>query len=110
MKTQPRKWAAEIHAWAYGKYIQCKYVGPQRDGGDIWRDCSQDIFWDDEDYEYRVKPEPGYPVSRMSDVELCQASECATTLSIYNQYRNVANAAIKQAVIDGQVVLPKDTK
>lgn len=46
------KWHKEIKAWANGHEIQFLYAG-------VWHECCTPI-WEDEKYEFRVKPKSRY--------------------------------------------------
>ena len=95
---QPHKHAVLIKAWADGAKIECK------DGGSgEWVDCYGPAWT--EYGEYRIKPDPVYPVTRMSGDEL---------YLMYMHDKNkgsesvvvVVNAAIRRAIEDGDVILP----
>ena len=53
---KPHKWAKEIKAWADGAEIEFKSDIDNLD----WVFCT-DPDWGNEDYEYRIKPQPKEP-------------------------------------------------
>jgi len=54
MNFAPHRWAKEIKAWTNGRPIQIRnpsFSNP------VWTDCNPNIIrWEDEDYEFRIKP------------------------------------------------------
>lgn len=97
---KPHKHAEIIKAWADGKEIEFRAsdkfdFSPVRNPNPGWN----------YDYEYRIKPEPKYPETRMSHDEL--ASLCEERAAFMESVRYVANAAIRRAIQDGDVVLPE---
>jgi len=99
---EPHKWAEVIKAAADGKDVQRRHQGGwETQAGEYalanwpWMN-SQD---------HRIKPEPVYPVTRMSGDELYlmylhdknKGSESVVV---------VVNAAIRRAIEDGDVILP----
>ena len=54
---------------------------------------------------YRIKTEPEYPVTRLTNDEFCEVY--APEKTHYRGFVAIANAAIKQAILDGDVILPE---
>jgi hypothetical protein len=98
---QPRAHHDIIIAWANGEQIQYR-----KDAGMAWTDCADPAFV--ADYEYRVKPAREYPQSDMSNGQLHAAFMEGTghACPSWNSAgcRAVANAALKDAIDQGQVV------
>jgi len=53
---KPHKWAKEIHAWANGAIIESKHT----ETGE-WITLDQPYWYEDNEYEYRIKPQPKEP-------------------------------------------------
>lgn len=53
--NKPHKWAKEIIAWANGAKIEWK------NHNNDWKPKLHDHWYDDGDYEYRIKPQPKKP-------------------------------------------------
>lgn len=91
---KPHKHAEVIKAWADGARIE--YFDDQ------WFECFDSPAWNI-DTQYRVKPEPAYPETRMtsanlSDIYYNGGSLCDVCVA-------VANAAIRHAIDCGQVAI-----
>lgn len=100
---KPHKHAEVIKAAAEGKTIQYR-----DDPISLWKDYTPDnafrfLGWYGEG-EYRIKPEPVYPVTRMTTQEIKEIYDPADTVS--GGCLDVANAAIRRAIQDGDVILP----
>lgn len=109
--NKPHKWADVIKAAADGKEVQW-YSDDKADwvtkpGHDAiaywyWSGCQ----------EYRIKPEPEYPKTRMEYEDLKEHYYVfGSTTGVLSSWhsdaaRNLANAAIRRAIQDGDVVLP----
>lgn len=99
---KPHIHAEVIKAWADGKEIQYSHVHT-RGWVDLKDLCPQ---WFEE-IKYRIKPEPKYPETRMDGADLHE---------IYMKDQGppwesmlvVANAAIRRAIEDGDVILPEN--
>ena len=89
-----------VQALADGKIIQYEMqIG--------WIDIgiTKSIYFNDAPEKYRGKPEPEYPVTRLTKDELCEIYAPEETQ--YRGFVALANAAIKQAILDGDVILPE---
>lgn len=60
----------------------------------------------EEHHEYRIKPEPKYPVTRIGDHELAEIFISTPTPAQLDVIRNGVNIAIRRAIQDGDVILP----
>ena len=84
-----------VKALADGKTIQkIDAFNRYEDKDEIEFTCAHD--------EYRIKPELEYPVTSFKDNQL----EDIYTYNL-DGFRAIANLAIKQAIIDGDVILPE---
>lgn len=92
------KWAEVIKAKADGKVVQ--YQGFD----EKWYQMDDDDFDFTSQSKYRIKPEPVYPKTRMSDHELSVAYHGMNEPGI--GFRILANVAIRRAIEDGDVILP----
>lgn len=96
------KHAAAIHAFADGHAIQWRKLGTAE-----WHDfiSGQSPTWQD-DCEYQVKPDvPEYPVSSMSDVQLCDAFEPRPDVMWNSKAcRNLADTALRVEFEKGNIV------
>lgn len=61
-------------------------------------------------YEYRIKPEPEYPVTRITGEELERIYLYTGAGNGYKDFIALANAAIKRAIQDGDVVIAEKKK
>ena len=86
-----------VQALADGKNIQ--FITNGR-----WRRMGEIMFGEDASL-YRVEPEPEYPVTRLTKDELEYYYE--STFGFFEALRYISNAAIKQAILDGDVILPE---
>lgn len=103
--NKPHKWAEVIKAKADGKVVQVK-VGIHA-GNIIWQVMDDDDFFFHLNNEYRIKPEPVYPVTRMTAGELRAIFDADTSASPFDEsWIAIANATIRRAIQDGDVVLP----
>lgn len=94
--NQPHKHAEVIKAWADGADIE--FSGD----GSTWVKV-ENPRWD-LDCEYRVKPEPEYPKTSLSGDELFSI-HAYTNDTAKQAFVRVANHVIKQAIIDGDVII-----
>lgn len=105
---KPHKHAEVIKAWADGASIECF----DKDDGD-WAGLATPFFWS-EYYEYRIKPaEPEkaakeYPVTNYKGFELYDIYLLANEKYYKDDLLSVANAAIRRAIDDGQVVIASE--
>lgn len=99
--NKPHKHAEVIKAWADGKLVQVRH-----DGVD-WIDCNKEGIYFSESSEFRIKPEPKYPETRMTVKELDDIYESNHGINWPERFTNIANAAIRRAIQDGDVVLPE---
>ena len=54
---KPHKWAKEIKAWADGAEIEWRYSDT-----DFWMlNCNNHPVWHNDEYEFRIKPQPKEP-------------------------------------------------
>ena len=105
---KPHKWADVIKAAADGETVQYR-----ESTGSEWREHSgSDAFamlsWSGAG-EYRIKPEPAFPETRMTDAELVSKYFNGGPVSNTEEYlawRRIANTAIRRAIQDGDVILP----
>lgn len=100
---QPHKWQKEIIAWANGETIQYRFLGED------WHDSTCPPAWEDKgEFEYRVKPEVLYPKTKLASSELSEIyfKRIRGGAVAADGLRDVANAAIRRAVMVGQVKLP----
>jgi len=76
-------------------------------GRDNWFTVNGAPYFE-ESNEYRIKPEPVYPVTRMSDNEIEDAIRAGMEYQYVstNVATTIANAAIRRAIQDGDVILP----
>lgn len=96
MKT-PHKHAEFIKAKADGKDIQERLIGTQN-----WLDMLE-FDWDFPlNCEYRIKPEREWPVTSLSGDKLEDIWYEDATLGVKPSLILVANAAIKQYIIDSE--------
>lgn len=100
---KPHKHAEIIKAWAEGKTIQTFWNGK-------WNDCNQETYQFSEmaPEVIRIKPEPAapvYPKSNLSGEEMHTIINEAAG-GLFNEFTAIANAAIRRAIDDGQVVVP----
>lgn len=102
----PEKHRATAHAYVDGATIQARQ-GCQKDESD-WVDLPGYPTWA-EDMEYRVKPEREYPTTYVNTIEFVELYE--RTLNAggaaggrHRAAAAVANAAIRHAIDDQQVV------
>lgn len=68
----------------------------------IWARMENMGFTEDPSY-YRIEKEPEYPVTKLWCHQLANIFHCADCTE--EGYMAIANAAIKQAIIDGDVIL-----
>jgi len=94
--NKPHKHHDQIVAWASGAEIECR-GNPTRP----WVDCTYNPLWN-EGIEYRVKPKPEYPKTKMNDHELISAWENGPSGL---KLTAVANAVIARAIEDEQVII-----
>ena len=59
-----------------------------------------------EDHQYRIKPEVQYPCTRMTEKELRVLYDRNCGNSVHLMTSDIANAAIRRAIEDGDVILP----
>ena len=90
-----------IQALADGKIIQY-----QSQMGWIDIDMNKSIYFNDEPFRYRVKPETEYPLTSLTGKELYLIFGNEDTQ--LNVCIAIANAAIKKAILDGDVILPEN--
>lgn len=97
------KHAAIIKAWAED---QTKAIQYRRSDSDEWLGASSPNW--DEKLQYRIKPECVYPETQMTDLDLNRAANSNQEYAQRWSYeaRLVANAAIRHAVDNKQVMLP----
>ena len=91
-----------VHALADGKKIQISV-------DEEWQSVENYSF----NYDvtrYRIEPEPEYPVTSLTkeDINLIYRNSVAESMETI--YCRIANAAIKQAILDGDVILPESKK
>ncbi len=55
------KWAKEIIAWANGAEIECICISDDYDNPTHWKQVIKFPEWDDENMEFRIKPQPKEP-------------------------------------------------
>lgn len=110
--AKPHKHAEVIKQWADNPslHIECRRTADYE-----WRKVGSPVWH--EDAEYRVKPEKVYPVTQMSEAQLCSAvptmhrinpapSDCEQF--ILDGFRSLANAALRHAIEAGQVTSMAD--
>jgi hypothetical protein len=90
-----------ICAWAAGEQIQ-RY----NPNGSIWMDMGYSPSWA-RDATYRIKPEREYPKTSLSDYELERLvleARDSNRFPVGHVYivREIANAAIKQYILDSE--------
>lgn len=95
--TTVHKWANEIKAWADGATVQVYCCSRWQ----LWTDVHDGLCpdWGNDNYCFRIKPEPQYPVTSYSEEDL---------ISVFSRYSvegkgnltSIANAAIKRYIID----------
>lgn len=108
--NQPHEFAEVIKAWADGKEIECN---TSLNDADKWLPYDGKSGFMTEShgitFKYRIKPEPKYPETRMTKAEFLKASsegvESGNPDTIEAAYQYVANAAIRRAIQDGDVVI-----
>lgn len=93
----PHKHAEVIKAWANGEDVQYHENG-------IWKDAVTPFWEKDDDTEWRIKPEPEYPETRMTDGEI-RKIYFEHVGDANASYRAVANAVIRRAIQDGDVAI-----
>lgn len=98
--NQPHIHKDLIIAWANGAVIQRK---DDIDGA--WKDCAVPVW--NPDNEYRIKPEPEYPKTSLDGNYLFMTYQ-DTDDTADNALVRVANAVIKQAILDGDVIINPD--
>lgn len=105
-KMKPHKHSEVIKAWADGKSIEYMSESEKQ-----WLDATDTPGWY-ENVQYRIKPEPDYPKTKMAYDELKEAyfvfgSKNFGLTSWHSEAaENLANAAIRRATQDGDVILP----
>jgi hypothetical protein len=97
---KPHKLAEFIIAKANGEVVQ-RFAGVA-DGKAFFKDMEDDDWNFPLHGTFRIKPEPKSPETRMTNEELDAVSDSAALFS----KRTIANAAIRRAIQDGDVVLP----
>lgn len=109
MTTTPHKHAALIKKWADDPSIKIECLHPEV-GGVRWLPVDNPTW--KTNLEYRIKPERVYPTTSLSGVALWNAylapngGSASDMTEFYNQepqaklMKSVANAAIKQYIID----------
>jgi hypothetical protein len=55
------KWHKEIKAWADGAEIECICISDDYDNPTHWKNVIKFPEWDDENMEFRIKPQPKEP-------------------------------------------------
>jgi hypothetical protein len=55
------KWHKEIKAWADGAEIECICISDDYDNPTHWKQVIKFLEWDDENMEFRIKPQPKEP-------------------------------------------------
>lgn len=99
---QPHKHVEVIKAWADGAEIEWREVG------DSWRPARTPPFLDQ--IEYRIKPEPPakvYPQTRMTQSDYNAA---INTFAHVGTCTSIANAALRHAIDNNQVITVADHK
>ena len=86
-----------VQALADGKNIERDLLG-------LWVSCEDFLFTESPNC-YRVKPEPEYPMTRFTIDELHTIFDSYSAGC--NEFLTLANAAIRQAILDGDVILPE---
>jgi len=97
---KPHVHAEFICAKANGAVVQEKMNDQE-----IFFDMGEDDFDFVDNYEYRIKPEPVFPVTRMTQQQIKKAFH-ASAGETEKGWRGIANAAIRRAIEDGDVILP----
>ena len=108
---KPHKWAEVIKTAADGKDVQSRvdnnYPWNTHSGFEAIRGCAWEEY-----HEYRIKPEPVYPVTRITPEEAYEMLKvCVEKVGRIEWTRAddlvlFANAAIRRAIEDGDVILP----
>lgn len=104
---KPHRWEKEIKAWAEGEIIQQmiysrssnqlgEFKSYEIEIGLYWNDCIGMPKFNDSRIKFRIKPGVVYPETTMNGDQIDQAFR-------FQGCKGIANAAIKQAIIDGQV-------
>ncbi len=106
---KPHKHAELIKAWADGMQIQKEHIDYDADENDFgntyWSDDNNPSW--DEAANFRIKPtepEKVYPVTNYTGKELWELYMDHTGTE-YKSFSKVANASIRRAIDDGQVVI-----
>jgi hypothetical protein len=102
LKVVPHRWAKEMHAFADGHEIEQKYVAQLAES--IWTPSPSPNFCNSS-FHFRIKPEPVYPVSRMTVGEMCEAAGIMFS-SFHPGLAVLCQTAIRRAIEDGDVKLP----
>lgn len=111
--SKPHKHAEFICAKANGAEIQERIAGSSN-----WLNMLSGDWEFSPNCEYRIKPEPKYPKTRMTGNELLEllrekSSVFGGFIGIENYPAlavELANAAIRRAIEDGDVILPEVNK
>lgn len=99
---KPHKHAEVIEAWAKGQPCQYRFIQNE------WVDLDQNCADFGRDGEYRIKPaEPDkvYPETNLDAGDFCNLGFGGM---ISTESKKLANAAIRRAIDDGQVVTIRD--
>ena len=103
-KDNAKDFLPMVKALADGKIIQ--YYNYNNNNIGWWdMDINRTICFVGNPANFRVKPEPEYPVTSLMYKELGSLYDEA--IGHLDGYLAIANAAIKQAILDGDVILPE---
>lgn len=105
--NKPHKHAEVIKAAADGKDVQRRGSNDTEWGTYSGEYALAYFSWTETD-QYRIKPERKYPETRMAGNELRAAYNANLGGPVVDALTRVANAVIRRAIEDGDVVLPKE--